>query len=329
MSRSFLFNASRGPTRIIKIPTATAGAFAFLFLLSSCVDEAEGGESDGKADTFDSFDECVAAVRSIPIGPAQDVLGYQIAVNGFLGGATTTSALIGDREGVEVRAPVAETGKPLEIIYFGGLNDRPDLGAIRLGFKIDGQDTLIPMATEPFDSRSFSRAEIELPQGAREARFWFQADRNDETGPEFDSRDGQDYAVEVLPEPRGSLCFDRGFGRHREGAVAPGSSVQVFYDYRRLLDQIRDQLQFFQFWRVSAFARVLGADGREISVVEVPLTRGVLFAGEDIFAIQHLTPLLPIPPAATGLQIWFFAEVSGHHFWDSNHGDDWHFEVDR
>jgi hypothetical protein len=306
-------------------------SISIALLLGCCAGEPDDTrEAGGKADDPAATTACLGELAALEQGAPRDVSFYDVEVNQFSGGAFSGNARTSESSGIDLPSPTAAAGRTLNIRYLGGLNQEADLAPVSVGLKINGVDEVHVMERdEEFAPRIFSKFRLDMPFDLESLEIWFQAEDPNTGELVFDSRDGANYVVHIMPAPEAEICFGQDFTLAMQGEILAGRSVQIAYDYNRILSQMQEELGFLNFWNITVGARFSDSAGTVISEAEQPITDGILFAGEDIFNINNLFVPIEIPGSATRMEIWFHGTSKDRDFFDSHHGANYVFDVDQ
>ncbi|MEO8706517.1 MAG: DUF6209 family protein [Kofleriaceae bacterium] len=106
---------------------------------------------------------------------------------------------------------------------------------------------------------------------------------------------------------RAKLVFAADWSETREGVLAPGGEVTIAYDPARLT-QCRNSQGGHPLYDITAHVQFDSGEHRDVSVRDAAAT-------------------IAVPPTAHGVTLWFEnTSTSGCQAWDSNLGDNYHFD---
>ena len=319
--------------------------FTSLVLPLACGESSQSGMSTPKSliGQSDAADVCSAAGESfLPLASL-----YNITFNRSGDGPTyiTSDGVFsfdapfdfGPSKIVEARASnmetlYAEAGKVLRVRFTGGIANRKhdtDNFKLFMGSKVNGVDRLNEMEWHQSPTTTYTAYTLNYtaPQVSdQKIDVWFEA-KFSENGVEktlYDSRNGQNYKVNVGTDTGKSLCFDANWREGLKGGdLKAGESITLVYDVKRMISRMMGTTYSgWPAWNAYAHFKILDASGNVLERGRLPLTASANDPanGRPSVVRPSYKPLLPIPAAAKDgkLVLWFEGPNRGPTVWDSD-----------
>ena len=170
-------------------------------------------------------------------------------------------------------------------------------GKVTVEYKFNDGPDYESNSMEESDDDGFYHHTVAIPIDADKVVIWF---KNEADPPQYDSNFGQNYH---FPITRPSVVFLKDWEEKQHGALKAGGHFDLFYDEQRLGEDIQvvAQMKFLD-------DTVVGKS---------------LDAGNDDFQ----SAVISIPGDAEKLVMWFYYEDDGGKHYDSDFGNNYHFNL--
>ncbi|NBX17912.1 MAG: hypothetical protein EBR09_11155 [Proteobacteria bacterium] len=135
-----------------------------------------------------------------------------------------------------------------------------------------------------------------------------------------DGGDRGPLSLLVVPRPAGNrISFGADWKTYQTGTLYSGEVLEIFYDCRRLLQQMNLRRDEPTPWSIVAHVRF---DDRPVE--EYPLVASV---GGSSTQVLTFVPAVAVPESARQMSVWFLAFHNSRSYFDSNFGLNFNFDL--